>query len=273
MYLGIKPALHQQYLSLKKMVTQKMLSLLNTQIANQKSIYESLRHDNLRFHSHVQDLTRELQSTIAAQTLPIRTPGIAPNTPAASDSRVAAEFTERLEPRQAVATASLQPRQNTTPAPVFFHLLPRPAATDVQRLTKPPPIMTVKPAANITGPQIEVWQTVNRRRQTVTVGKGTAQEKTVAAECPTPGIKPFDNRRRILFPQAARAAPENGGAAFNIALEINKALYVTRVSFQIRLQRLAYNKEENLSGLTGSAVTSNMLLQLHRKLLLLVDRK
>lgn len=40
--LGIKPALHQQYQSLEKIVTQKMLSLLNTQTANQERIYEGL---------------------------------------------------------------------------------------------------------------------------------------------------------------------------------------------------------------------------------------
>lgn len=55
LYLGVKPTLHQQYLSLEKMVTEKMLSLLNAQMVNQERIYEGLRRDNLRLNSQVQD--------------------------------------------------------------------------------------------------------------------------------------------------------------------------------------------------------------------------
>lgn len=53
----IKPALQQQYLSLKKIATQKMLSELNALTTNQESIYEGLRQDNLWLNNQVQDLT------------------------------------------------------------------------------------------------------------------------------------------------------------------------------------------------------------------------
>lgn len=49
--LGIQPELHQQYLCTKKMVTQKILSLLNTQVAKQKRIYKGLRQENIRLHN------------------------------------------------------------------------------------------------------------------------------------------------------------------------------------------------------------------------------
>lgn len=69
------------------------------------------------------------------------------------------------------------------------------------------------------------------------------------------------------------AAPEKHRSVGDIALEINKTLCVKRVWAHIRIQRLAYNEKGNLRGLTGPAVRRNMLLPLHRKLLLRAARK
>lgn len=102
----------------------------------------------------------------------------------------------------------------------------------------------------------------------VTVGSGTAQERTAAALYPTSAIKLSNNERRILFQRLAGAAAEKRETAAEIALDINKALCATQVPALIRIQRQAYNKKRNLSGLTGPAATSNMLLPLHCKLLL-----
>lgn len=133
--------------------------------------------------------------------------------------------------------------------------------------------MATKAAANITGLKTQIWLTVNRKKQIVTVGKGTAQKRTVATMCLTLAVKSFDSEQRILFPRAVGTAPEMRGAAVDIALEINKALWANRVPAHIRIQRLAYNEKGNLSGLTGQAATSNMLLPLHRKILLCIARK
>lgn len=163
--------------------------------------------------------------------------------------------------------------QNTIPAPVYFHLPPRSAVTDVQLLKRLPPSMAAIAATNITGPQNIIWQTVNRRKQTVTVRWGTAQERTAAAMYPILAIKPSDNERRILFPRAVGAAPENHIVAADIALEINKSICTTRVPAHIRIQRLVYNKKGNPSGLTKPVAMSNMMLSLHRELLLRVATK
>lgn len=68
LYLGNKPGLNQQYLSLETVVTRKVLSLLNIQTANQETIYEGLRQDNLLLPHQVIDLNKELRSTILART-------------------------------------------------------------------------------------------------------------------------------------------------------------------------------------------------------------
>lgn len=99
LYLGIKPAIHQQYLVIEKMVTQKLLLLLNTQTVNQEGIYEELRQDNLRLHNHVLDLTKELRSVIRARTLPTWTSTrTAPKTSTALHPRVTAAAVERQVP-------------------------------------------------------------------------------------------------------------------------------------------------------------------------------
>lgn len=56
--------------------------------------------------------------------------------------------------------------------------------------------------------------------------------------------------------------------AVEISLEINKTLCATWLPAHIRIQRLAYNEKGNMKELTEPAAMSNMLLPLHRLLLL-----
>lgn len=87
--LDIKPTMHQQYLTMKKMVTQKLLLLQNTKTADKESIYEELRQDNLWLNSKIHDLTRELRSTIAVRITSARTMAT-PSESITLDPRVAA---------------------------------------------------------------------------------------------------------------------------------------------------------------------------------------
>lgn len=152
MNLGIKPALHQQYLFPEKIVIQKMLSLLNTQTTNLQRIYEGMQQDNLRLSNQVQDLTRELYSTIAVRTPPTRSPiETVPTVHGAAYPRVAAAAAETQVPRQTVPAP--QPIQNMTLTSMNFHPPPRPAVTDIQFPTTSPPSITTIAATNITGPK------------------------------------------------------------------------------------------------------------------------
>lgn len=65
---GIKPAIKAQSQAVEKMVTQKLITTLSTIMTNEDRIHESLPQNNIRLHNQVQDLTRELRSTIATRT-------------------------------------------------------------------------------------------------------------------------------------------------------------------------------------------------------------
>lgn len=73
-----------------------------------------------------------------------------PSAPAASDPRVTAAAEGHQTPRQAAASATTQTTQATTPAPVYFHPPPRPAATNVQLPIRPTPSMVLEAAVGIT---------------------------------------------------------------------------------------------------------------------------
>lgn len=68
--LAIKPAIHVQAQAVKNMVTWKMVTMINTQTANQDRIHDALRQNIIRLHNQMQDLIRELRSTAAARTPP-----------------------------------------------------------------------------------------------------------------------------------------------------------------------------------------------------------
>lgn len=80
---------------------------------------------------------------------------------------------------------------------------------------------------------VQTWLTVKTGKRTY--GKGVAQERTRAAEEPTPAIKPTDNEQRILFTRGAGVAREKHEGAADIALKVNKALASTRVPAHIRI--------------------------------------
>lgn len=89
----------------------------------------------------------------------------------------------------------------------------------------------------------------------------------------TPIKNPSDNDQRILFPRATNAALEKHGVTADIALEINKTFYMSKVPTNIRIERLAYNKKGNLSELMKMTATSSMFLPQHNELLLQVEEK
>lgn len=64
----IKPAIYAQAQVIENMITQKMVTLLNTQMISYNWNHDLLRQDNTRLHNQFQDLTRELQRTIVART-------------------------------------------------------------------------------------------------------------------------------------------------------------------------------------------------------------
>lgn len=118
-----------------------------------------------------------------------------------------------------------------------------------------------------------MWQTVNYRNQMISVGRGSVQERKMTTIYLTAATKLSETERHILFPEAGGAGAEKHGAAADIPLEVNKALGITRVLLHFKIQRLAYNKTGNLSRLIGTGATCNMLLPLHRELLLREARK
>lgn len=118
-----------------------------------------------------------------------------------------------------------------------------------------------------------MWQTVNHKKYTVSVGHREAQGGSAAALYPTPAVKPSDSERQILISRAAGAAAEKWAAPADIALEVNKAVAAGRVPAHIRIQWLAYNEKGNLSGLMGAAATSSMVLPQQEELLLRATRK
>lgn len=86
----IKSPIDVQYQAWEKMITQKLLTMLNTQTLNQDRVKEDLRQDNLNLHNQVQDLKRVLRSTITVRTPMTWTPaGTIVNTPSTLDMRVA----------------------------------------------------------------------------------------------------------------------------------------------------------------------------------------
>lgn len=116
-------------------------------------------------------------------------------------------------------------------------------------------------------------KTVNHRKQTVTVGRESARERIMTATYPTPAAKPSNSECQILFHRVVGATAEKSDAAADIALEISKALCVTRVLVHIRIQRLTYNENGNLSEQMGVAGTRNILVMLHHELLLEAAKK
>lgn len=79
---------------------------------------------------------------------------------------------------------------------------------------------------------------VNCRKQTVTIGEGSVQERTAAAMHPILVITPLDSEQRILFPLEAGVISEKCGVVVDIVLDVNKALCATRIRKHIGLQRL-----------------------------------
>lgn len=79
-------------------------------------------------------------------------------------------------------------------------------------------------ALDITSPQTQIWQTVNRKKQIVTVGHGLHEEMKIVAMYVNTAVKPSDSECHILFPVATGALNEKRGAVADIALKINKVL-------------------------------------------------
>lgn len=84
---------------------------------------------------------------------------------------------------------------------------------------------------------------------------------------------PTETDIRILLLQKAETPLGSLGEAVDIILSVNTALSPKKISIQVQLQRMTYNKNDNLSGLLEATATSRILLPTIREVILSAARR
>lgn len=105
--------------------------------------------------------------------------------------------------------------------------------------------MVVRGASNTQG---HVCQTVTGHRHETTIGQGKTQERTGAAEFSATIRNPTDTIR-IVFSQSTTTPALVQREAGDLVNAVNIALAFRKVPTHVKLQRLSYNENGNLSGL------------------------
>lgn len=233
------------------MLTSKIITLTSIQTDQTNRVIDQLKGDNAQLRNQEADLTREVQSMVAASVTPTWTPPATVTTLLLIwDPKVVAAAAERQTPKQQAARS---PKPQHLCAPVTLRPAPTPYMTFTPTYLYSPRLssMVSVSASEVTTLPVQQWETVNQEIRTGKVGRGMSQEGTVEAEFPRPSKAPTETDRRVLLPCKAEAQAESRTEVTDIVLIVNTALGPWKVPTHLRLQKLAYNGKGNLSGLLG----------------------
>lgn len=114
---------------------------------------------------------------------------------------------------------------------------------------------------------------VNRQIGKTSVGRGSAQKRTKAAEFPEPIRNHTNADRRITISRVARISAMRRKEAANIILVVNLTPSFKKVPSNIRLHQMTYNEKGNLNRLLGVAATSSMVLPALKESILTTVRR
>lgn len=132
--------------------------------------------------------------------------------------------------------------------------------------------MTVA-VAGTSGPQAQIWYTVNKQIRTTIVERELAKRRIVVAEFPGLVRNATNVERWMLFPRTTGTPAMRGKKVAYIVLTMNTTLSTRKVPSHVRLQRLAYNEKEKRCRLMGVAVTSRMILPALKEDTLMTGRR
>lgn len=101
---------------------------------------------------------------------------------------------------------------------------------------------------------------VNRRMQTTSVGRGAAQERTVATELPGQVKSTSETDRSILLFRKAGAPAGSRREVADKVHAVNTVHNVKKVPMYVQHHQMIYNEKDILTGLLETTTISGMLL-------------